>query len=206
MRYAFLTSTLRRLLPLGLAVLLTSGTWGQQTDQQGAQLPPAPQTQPPTAVPVETSQSPRFLSQDFTKPRGYFPNPIAPCLAHSVPAPNLSNSPRVNDLLRDGKLYISMDDAVALALENNLDIVIQRYNLSIADTDILRAKAGPALWVLTAASFRTRPAAAWDRWAARWVPGKAEHLWQRAGLVLEPAAWFCRPSAAGRRSRALIPS
>jgi outer membrane protein TolC len=142
MRYAFLTSTLRRLLPLGLAVLLTSGTWGQQTDQQGAQLPPAPQTQPPTAVPVETSQSPRFLSQDFTKPRGYFPNPIAPYLAHSVPAPNLSNSPRVNDLLRDGKLYISMDDAVALALENNLDIVIQRYNLSIADTDILRAKAG----------------------------------------------------------------
>jgi outer membrane protein TolC len=35
-----------------------------------------------------------------------------------------------------------MDDAVALALENNLDIDIQRYNLSIADTDILRAKAG----------------------------------------------------------------
>ena len=39
MRYAFLTSALRRLLPLGLAVLVTSGTWGQQTDQQGAQLP-----------------------------------------------------------------------------------------------------------------------------------------------------------------------
>ena len=44
--------------------------------------------------------------------------------------------------MRGGKVYLSMDDAVALALENNLDIAIQRYNLSIADTDILRSKAG----------------------------------------------------------------
>ena len=44
--------------------------------------------------------------------------------------------------MRDGKLYLSMNDAVALAMENNLDIAIQRYNLNIADTDILRAKAG----------------------------------------------------------------
>ena len=44
--------------------------------------------------------------------------------------------------MKDGKVYLSMDDAVALALENNLDIAIQRYNLSIADTDILRSKAG----------------------------------------------------------------
>jgi outer membrane protein len=44
--------------------------------------------------------------------------------------------------MRDGKLYISMNDAVALALENNLDIAIARYNLNIADTDIWRAKAG----------------------------------------------------------------
>lgn len=145
MRYAFLTSALRRLLPLALAVLLTSGTWGQQTDRQGVQLPSAPQTQPPTAVSVETPQPPRFLSQDFTKPRGHFPNPIAPYQAHNVPRPNLSNSARINDLMRDGKLYISMDDAVSLALENNLDIAIQRYNLNIADTDILRAKAGSSI-------------------------------------------------------------
>ncbi len=46
--------------------------------------------------------------------------------------------------MRDGKLYISMNDAVALALENNLDIAIARYNLNIADTDIWRAKAGSA--------------------------------------------------------------
>lgn len=54
----------------------------------------------------------------------------------------LANSPRVHSLLHDGKLYLSLNDAIALALENNLDIAIQRYNLPIADTDILRAKAG----------------------------------------------------------------
>jgi outer membrane protein TolC len=44
--------------------------------------------------------------------------------------------------MHDGKLYLSLNDAIALALENNLDIAIARYNLNIADTDVLRAKAG----------------------------------------------------------------
>ena len=44
--------------------------------------------------------------------------------------------------MHDGKLYLSLNDAIALALENNLDIAIARYNLNIADTDMLRAKAG----------------------------------------------------------------
>ncbi len=52
------------------------------------------------------------------------------------------NSPRVDRVLRDGKLYLSLNDAVALALVDNLDIGIQRYNLSIADTDILRTSSG----------------------------------------------------------------
>ncbi len=59
-----------------------------------------------------------------------------------LPPPNLANTPRIEQLMHDGKLYISMNDAVALALENNLDIAISRYNLNIADTDIWRAKAG----------------------------------------------------------------
>jgi outer membrane protein len=46
--------------------------------------------------------------------------------------------------MHDGKLYLSLNDAIALALENNLDIAIARYNLNIADTDVLRAKAGAA--------------------------------------------------------------
>ncbi|MGH9484247.1 MAG: hypothetical protein ACRD1F_04255, partial [Terriglobales bacterium] len=67
---------------------------------------------------------------------GQKPIPVAPL--------QLNNSPRVMSLIRGGKLYLSLDDAIALALENNLDIAIQRYNLPIADTDILRAKAGSA--------------------------------------------------------------
>jgi outer membrane protein TolC len=44
--------------------------------------------------------------------------------------------------VREGKLYVSFKDAIYLALENNLDLAIARYNLPIADTDILRTKAG----------------------------------------------------------------
>ena len=59
-----------------------------------------------------------------------------------VPEPSLANSPRLERLIHDGKLYLSLKDAIDLALENNLDIAIARYNLPIADTDILRTKAG----------------------------------------------------------------
>jgi len=57
----------------------------------------------------------------------------------------LTNAPRLDQLLKNGKLMLSMNDAIALALENNLDIAISRYNLNIADTDLLRTKAGATL-------------------------------------------------------------
>ena len=69
-------------------------------------------------------------------------NPFAAYAPSRVPKPNLANSPRLDQLMRDGKLYISLQDAIALALENNLDLAIARYNLPIADTDIQRTKAG----------------------------------------------------------------
>jgi outer membrane protein TolC len=62
-----------------------------------------------------------------------------------VPATRLGNTPRLDQLLRDGKIYLSLSDAVTLALENNYDIEIARINLDIADTDILRTKAGSTL-------------------------------------------------------------
>src|SRR6185437_10542754 len=51
-------------------------------------------------------------------------------------------SGRLDSLLRNGKIMLSLEDAIALALENNLDLAIARYNLAIADTDVLRAKSG----------------------------------------------------------------
>src|SRR5512146_1738038 len=78
----------------------------------------------------------------FPNAGSQFPNLINPYSPVRVPQPKLTNTPRLDTLMRDGKLMLSLSDSVALALENNLDIAIARYNLSIADTDILRAQAG----------------------------------------------------------------
>jgi outer membrane protein TolC len=76
----------------------------------------------------------------FEMPKSH--NPFNAYEPSEVPELRLSNSPLLNQLIRDGKLYLSLKDAIQLALENNLDIAIARYNLPIADTDVLRTKAG----------------------------------------------------------------
>src|SRR5215472_4887419 len=80
------------------------------------------------------------VSVPFAMPQSR--NPISAYSPTEAPEPQLSNSPHLNQLIRDGKLYLSLKDAIRLALENNLDIAIARYNLPIADMDILRTKAG----------------------------------------------------------------
>ena len=67
---------------------------------------------------------------------------IRPYRAKEVPPIDVANSGRLDSLLRAGRLYLSMQDSIALALENNLDIEIQRYGPQIADANVLRAKAG----------------------------------------------------------------
>jgi outer membrane protein TolC len=62
-----------------------------------------------------------------------------------VPAVDFSNSPRLEKLIRAGILYLSLHDAIALAIENNLDVEFERLALPIAQTDILRAKGGGLL-------------------------------------------------------------
>ena len=69
-------------------------------------------------------------------------NPFDPYRPTPVPPINLTNSSRLQSLERDGKLYLSLRDAIALALENNLDLAYFRYNLPIAQADLLRTKAG----------------------------------------------------------------
>jgi outer membrane protein TolC len=97
------------------------------------------QSQPPSApVPNATPSSITQLSFEMPNSR----NPLKAYLPDSVPEPVLTNSARIDQLVRDGKLYLSLKDAIELALEDNLDLAIARYNLPIADTDILRTKAG----------------------------------------------------------------
>jgi outer membrane protein TolC len=69
-------------------------------------------------------------------------NPIDAYRGKAVPPPSLANSTRLDLLIRDGKLYLRLQDAIDLALENNLDLVIARYNLPIAQMDVLRTAAG----------------------------------------------------------------
>ncbi len=54
----------------------------------------------------------------------------------------LEDSIRLESLLRDGKLYLSLRDAISLALENNLDLELERYGIRLADSDVLRSKSG----------------------------------------------------------------
>src|SRR3954470_5682567 len=92
---------------------------------------------------AQDSSTPKQLNlPDYSKPHSHIPNLFFPYVPHSVPAPNFSNTERMGHVIKDGKLTLSLNDAIALALENNLDLVIARYNLSIADTDVLRTKAG----------------------------------------------------------------
>jgi outer membrane protein TolC len=107
--------------------MLTVASWGQD-----APAAPAPQSTSEKPLPV----------LNYTRPVSHFPNPIGPYTSRRLAAPNLANTGRIDQLMHDGKLYLSLNDAIALALENNLDIAIARYNLNIADTDILRARAG----------------------------------------------------------------
>jgi outer membrane protein len=58
---------------------------------------------------------------------------------------NVTNSQRLEQLIRAGRIYLSLQDAIALALENNLDIELQRYGPRIAEADLLRAEAGGLL-------------------------------------------------------------
>ena len=99
-------------------------------------------------APTPKLTEPLFLRpsfKDYSKGKFGFPNPLRWYTATNYAAPRLSNTPRLDNLLHDGKIYLSLSDAVTLALENNYDIAIARINLDIADTDILRAKAGSSL-------------------------------------------------------------
>lgn len=68
-----------------------------------------------------------------------------PYVAVTAPPVRMANSPRLNDLLRAGQLYLSARDAVQLALENNIDIEVARYGPIVSDWRLQRAEAGGAL-------------------------------------------------------------
>src|SRR6476659_1549773 len=84
------------------------------------QVAPGSQSTPP-AAPQPTNRELVHL-KDYSTPRSAFPHLLQPYKSRELAQPNLGNSARIDSLMRDGKIYLSINDAVALALENNLDI------------------------------------------------------------------------------------
>ncbi len=134
-----------------VAILCTTGLLASTTlAQANTTLPSAPappQQSPPQTIAQQaqalapqpgpvTNQGPFHIELPHSH------NPLAPYMPSTVPELNLQNSQRLYDLIQDGKLRISLRDAIALALENNLTLASFRYNFPIAQADLLRTKAG----------------------------------------------------------------
>jgi outer membrane protein len=114
---------------------------------------PAPEVQqpPPVANPAQPpapAQSPaefrmRLYDQDYTNGPRVFPNIFKPYAQTRLPQEVQENAPTLDQLIQNGKLVLSLQDAVQLALQNNLDISVQRWVTYQADAAVLNAKAGP---------------------------------------------------------------
>lgn len=161
--------TVRACIQSVMAILLLQANMALAVEPPAASAPanprpsmpaavPAPAKSRPAAVPLSLAQEMRKQQQQpvappkpFYVPLRHSHNPISPYMPNSVPPPNLDNSPLLSALVRDGKLYLSLRDVIALAIENNLDLAYFRYNFPIAQTDLARTKAGaPANGVNTA--------------------------------------------------------
>ena len=123
--------------PTGFAQQVENGVPAQ--DKAASNLPSEPAPMPTEPLNLRPS------ARDFSRPAGRFlGNPINMYRPTSIGKASFSNSVRLSDLVKDGKIYLSLSDAIALAIENNYDIAIARYDLDIADTDILRTRTGLA--------------------------------------------------------------
>lgn len=113
------------------------GAGEKAPDKAASDLPSAP------SVVLTEPVNLRPALRDFSKPAGrMLGNPLKKYWPTSIDKASFQNSVRLTDMVKDGKIYLSLSDALALALENNFDIAIARYNLDIADTDVLRTRAG----------------------------------------------------------------
>jgi len=129
--------TLLSTLPQGYGQQLGAGA--RKPEKAASTLPAAPEpilTQPYLLRPS---------ARDFSKPFvGAFGDPIGRYIPTTLAPASFVNSVRLGDLVKDGKIYLSLSDAIALAIEDNYDIAIARYNLDIADSDVLRTRSGAA--------------------------------------------------------------
>src|SRR5216683_2387512 len=140
--------SLKSLLSAVLAGILA----GTPVSPALAQEPAAAQAAKPVAqggVPISLGVS----KYNFTHSPKPFPNLLAPYRSQYVAPGALANSPRLEQLISNGKMNLSLQDAIALALENSMDIVVQRYNPWMADAGVLKARAGGISYGTPAGAF-----------------------------------------------------
>ncbi|MGC2694441.1 MAG: TolC family protein [Candidatus Angelobacter sp.] len=143
MSVAFIRSDFMRKV-VSVVCLFTFPLAAQQANTSAVQ--PATVQASGQGAPMSNAPEPKNLPQptnvDYSKPAPLLPDPFARYIPRDVPPPSFNNGPRLEQLIQNGKLMLSMNDAIAIALADNLDIAIFRYNLPIADTDILLTKSG----------------------------------------------------------------
>src|SRR5580698_2862333 len=134
----------------------------QSSQQQGSSQEPAsqqqntPASQNPAGVQPPSAPAPQIgaagvdpvrdlrlgAGPDYSREKFFIPNILDPYRPAHVDEPMLTNSTRIDQLIQDGKLMLSLDDAISLALENNLNINVERFVPWIQETQLLKAKAG----------------------------------------------------------------
>ena len=132
-----------------LATLTAHAQQGQPTQTTVPATPAAPAIPDVPAisaytpsVPTTAVGTPPVIPQRAA-PAGFEPRYLlGPYTAPKVPPLFPGNGDRLHSLVREGKLYLSERDTIILAIENNLDVEIERYNLILADTDRRRAAGG----------------------------------------------------------------
>jgi outer membrane protein TolC len=136
-----MTQFVRPLMASLLAVTLALGTAAPSFAQSAGQNPSTPaQTTVGTGVTPPISLG--MAKYNYSRAPKAFPNLIAPYAGVNIPSPDLTNSPKIDQLIHDGKLELSLQEAIELGLQNSLDIIVARYNVWFADTDLLKTASG----------------------------------------------------------------
>ncbi|MGH9859724.1 MAG: hypothetical protein ACRD5F_06840, partial [Candidatus Acidiferrales bacterium] len=138
-----MTVKVARILVVGALTFALAGNFPLMAQQ------PQQQQEKPPEVKLQTTQQPppakTVLFQpgvDLDSGQSTFPNIFAPYTPLRIDRPVLENTPRVETLIKEGQMILTLEDAISLALENNLDIIVERYTPWIAEAGVLRAKAG----------------------------------------------------------------
>src|SRR5688572_19513052 len=98
-----------------------------------------------SGVKAQTSSEAQPFLRDYSEAPSWFPLVTRPYQPQEIPPMRLENSTRLQTLIHDGRLELSLADALALAIENNLDIAVQRFVRPLSETDLLRSRAGQGL-------------------------------------------------------------